>query len=122
MEDPTDADLDHARKLAEETGADGIMLGRAVFGNPWFFSEHVPKKEEKLRVLVEHTKLFEELFGKDSIGVKEKGWVPKNFSVMKKHFKAYVTGFDGAKELRMQLMESDSANEVEQIISEYLGK
>ena len=35
---------------------------------------------------------------------------------MKKHFKAYVNGWDGAKELRMKLMECESAKEVEKVI------
>ncbi|MDO8521497.1 MAG: tRNA-dihydrouridine synthase [bacterium] len=131
-------DLDDARMKAAETGADGIMLGRAIFGNPWLFrgeslalparpksdvggkglsSEKTgsdlriqPTLEEKLRVMVEHTKLFHELLGDI-----------KNFAVMKKHFKAYVNGFDGAKELRMKLMETETPEEVEQIVARWLS-
>ncbi len=44
----------------------------------------------------------------------------KNFALMKKHFKAYVEGFDGAKELRAKLMETTSATEVEHIINQFL--
>ncbi len=104
--------LDDARKKAAETGADGVMLGRAIFGNPWLFSGRDPQTisvQEKLTVLVEHTKLFEELLG----GV-------KNFAIMKKHFKAYVNGWDGAKEFRMQLMETENASQVEEKIFAYL--
>ena len=36
----------------------------------------------------------------------------KSFAIMKKHFKAYVNGFDGAKELRIKLMETKNAAEV----------
>ena len=39
---------------------------------------------------------------------------------MKKHFKAYVNGFDGAKELRIELMDTNSAKEVEVIIKDFL--
>ena len=35
---------------------------------------------------------------------------------MKKHFKAYIQGWDGAKELRMELMEAGNADDVEKII------
>ena len=42
----------------------------------------------------------------------------KSFAVMKKHFKAYVNGFDGAKELRVKLMEANSATDLERILSE----
>ena len=41
---------------------------------------------------------------------------------MKKHFKAYVSGWDGAKELRMKLMECENADDVEKIISDYLNR
>ncbi|MFZ2769589.1 MAG: tRNA-dihydrouridine synthase [Minisyncoccia bacterium] len=103
-------DLEDARMKAKETGCDGVMLGRAIFGNPWLFSEHIPTLKEKLNVLVEHTKLFEKLLGKY-----------KNFAVMKKHFKAYVNGFDGAQDLRNKLMNTNSAKEVEKIVKNYLS-
>ena len=101
--------LKEARMRVKETGCDGVMLGRAIFGNPWLFAERIPEVEEKLQVLVEHTKLFEKLLGEY-----------KNFAVMKKHFKAYITGFDGAGDLRAKLMETDNANEVEKIVSDIL--
>ena len=59
--------------------------------------------------MVEHTKLFEELLGSY-----------KNFAIMKKHYKAYVNGWDGAKELRVKLMECNTAIEVEKIVDEFL--
>ena len=104
-------DPDHARKLAEQSGADGVMLGRAIFGNPWLFnhSRKSPTVVERLRVLVEHTKLFEELLSGH-----------KNFAVMKKHYKAYVAGWEGAVELRAKLMMTNNAGEVEQIVADYL--
>lgn len=117
-------DLADARKKAEESGADGVMLGRAIFGNPWLFASSSrtnlgsgerfvlsPLVKEKLAIMLEHTKLFEKLLG----GI-------KNFAIMKKHFKAYVEGFDGARELRMKLMETNSASEVEAIVNGYLRK
>ena len=109
-------DLADARAKAKEAGADGIMLGRAIFGNPWLFATTKEGQlikhsvSDRLGVLVEHVKLFDELLGKH-----------KNFAIMKKHFKAYVEGFDGAKELRMKLMETENAGEVEAIISNYLS-
>lgn len=101
--------LEQGRKRALETGCDGIMIGRGIFGNPWLFSEKIPTTKEKLKVLMEHTKLFEKILGKH-----------KNFSVMKKHYKAYVNGFDGAKELRVKLMDTKSAKEVEVIVKDFL--
>ena len=91
-----------ALQKARETGCDGVMIGRAIFGNPWLFAKHSPqiRPRDKLDVLVEHTKLFEQLLPH------------KNFAVMKRHYKAYVTGWVGAKELRMKLMAARNASEV----------
>lgn len=135
-------DLTHGKKLANETGADGIMIGRAVFGNPWIFDRNrnmenknsifkkivvrtrqlFGKKDkywlemkndiptnEKLRVLVEHAELFEKKLGDI-----------KSFAIMKKHFKAYVNGFSGSKELRMELMLANSAQDVSKIVNNFL--
>lgn len=109
----------HARELADKSGCDGVMLGRAIFGNPWLFDEKKNKEEielrEKLQVMVEHTKLFEKKLGDI-----------KSFAIMKKHYKAYVNGFpacagrDGAKELRVKLMEKENAKEIEEEIKEFL--
>jgi tRNA-dihydrouridine synthase len=60
-------DLADARAKAKETGADGVMLGRAIFGNPYLFSNKKKSEEfnsprHKLEVMLEHTKLFDELF------------------------------------------------------------
>lgn len=104
-------DMKEAREKIKKYGCDGVMIGRGVFGNPWFFNEQKKEinKEEKLDALIEHTKLFE----------KELSSI-KNFDVMKKHYKAYVNGFDGAKELRVKLMETKNSKEVEKIIKNFL--
>lgn len=132
---------------ARASGADGVMVGRALFGNPWFFDSSraivatLPKRapwilrtlpfikkffdtkrkaavstikpitvEERLRVMVEHCELFEKMLGD-----------VKRFAIMKKHLKAYVTGFEGAKELRIALMDTaENAADVRRIVNEFL--
>jgi len=112
--------LAEGRKRINETGCDGVMVGRGVFGNPWFFSEttphHLPSKTQysflekeesqwvllKIKALAEHIKIFDKKL------VKTKD---KNYAVMKKHFKAYISGWDGAKELRSRMMETESPRE-----------
>ena len=120
--------MSDALQKANETGCDGVMLGRAIFGNPFLFAkkkcpegieglsidsarDEISKKEisKRLQVMVEHTKLFQELLGE---------W--KNFSIMKKHYKAYVNNFDGAAELLAKLMDCDSASEVEGVVDNFL--
>jgi len=109
-------DLKDAKEKAEKYGCDGVMIGRGVFGNPFFFSEKerpelAEGQIERLEILIEHVKIFE----RELLLPKH-----KNFAVMKKHFKAYVNGFTGAKELRIKLMETEGAKEVEKIIREFL--
>lgn len=140
-------DIQDAYTKARETGCDGVMIGRAIFGNPFLFSERnkenhketksfwkglqtytrllllkigIIKKDrywlraestvpikEKLSVMVEHATLFAELLPH------------KNFSIMKKHFKAYAHGFSGAKELRMALMETNNGTDVKNVITKF---
>ena len=108
--------LEEAYTKAAQTGADGVMIGRGIFGNPWFFSgltnatheSHAPTVAEKLRALVEHCELF------------ERHCSHKSFAVMKKHFKAYAHGFPGASELRTALMQCEHAHAVEVCLSAWL--
>jgi nifR3 family TIM-barrel protein len=102
-------DMDDAKLKATEAGADGVMLGRAIFGRPWLFAEAEPSLTERLRSLIEHTHEFEKLLSDI-----------KSFAIMKKHFKAYIEGFPGAKELRMELMEAETAQDVGRIINAWL--
>jgi nifR3 family TIM-barrel protein len=102
--------VEEGRQKAKETGCHGIMIGRGAFGKPWIFADKEKTKKQKLKILLEHTKTFDKLLGNE-----------RNFALMKKHYKAYVNGFDGARELRVKLMLINSYKEVEQIISEYLN-
>ena len=103
-------DLVDGEKKWQESNCDGLMIGRGAFGKPWLFSGREVTLEERFKIMLEHTKLFEETL----VGV-------KNFSVMKKHFKAYVNGFPGASELRSKLMETNSFVEVEEITKKFLN-
>lgn len=105
-------DIADAKIKVKESGCDGVMLGRAIFGNPWLFAKrnNEPTNIEKLKVLIEHTKLFEKLIGN-----------AKSFAIMKKHFKAYINNYEGAKELRADLMDNaHNAKEVKIIIDKYI--
>lgn len=102
-----------AKKRVGETVCDGVMIGRGIFGNPWLFNPQYFTKtvsvEQKLRTMVEHTKLFQKILGKK-----------KHFAIMKKHYKAYVNGFEGAKELRIKLMETENSKQVERLVTAFL--
>ena len=65
--------------------------------------------QKKFQIAVEHARLFE----KEFVGIKP-------FEIMKKHFKAYLEGFDGAGDLRAKVYECKSADEIEQILDNFL--
>ena len=95
--------LADAKRLIKETGLDGVMIGRGLLGNPWFFSEKMPTVSEKLNAVVKHAEIFS----------------GNNFDSMKKHFHAYIKGFNGAKELRECLMLTKNSVEVKKIIERF---
>ncbi len=98
--------LEDAREKVAKSGCDGAMLGRAMFGNPWLFERERREHsiEEKFTALIELAHAFEALTPS------------KHFSILKKHIKAFVTGFDGAAPLRARLMETTSADELETLL------
>ncbi len=107
-----------AHKLVKKTGVDGVMIGRNIIGNPWFFSDKLPTIQERLNAVVEHAEIFEDLHKKDIL---RDGHL-RRFETLKKHFHAYTKGFSGAKELREQLMKVKSAKETRAVIESFLKK
>jgi nifR3 family TIM-barrel protein len=102
--------MKEARARVHEAGCDGVMIARGAFGAPWFFrEEYEPTLRERLEIALEHILLYEEVY---------KGEKP--FHIMKKHLKAYAQGFDGAKELRVQLLNTEEPQEAVQILKHFL--
>lgn len=123
-------------EVLDHTKAKGALIGRATYGNPWLFKQvpelkkliqntletsqfsdfssvsvmpemYVPSLEERFAVMLEHARLHVELKGEMS------------FIQMRKHLAWYCAGFDGAVDLRKQLVVSNSVAEVENIIDTF---
>ncbi len=162
----------HGKELAKQYGCEGIMVGRAAFGTPDFFShakekqtntnffnktfdldqsnhnhtqamstllrsgqqssdlgslteqtqetsskpkscgdpsydvialsDALSQRDKKIKMLIEHIELFDKLLLKPG---------HKGYHVMKKHYKAYINGWSGAKELRVKLMHTNNPQE-----------
>ncbi len=93
-------------------GIDGVLIGRKAIGNPWVLRKdgYEPSVEEKLKVALEHARVFEMS-------------LPGNkFEIMRKHLTWYAHGFDGAGGLRRQLVQTNSADEVEKIVYDFLDE
>lgn len=98
---------------AAESGADGIMIARAIIGNPWVFNPDCAREslsqQEILEAMLEHARYYEEIFGSE-----------RDFINMRKNLKSYVSGFPGARRLRWHLVRVDSLEETRQIVHDYL--
>jgi len=93
-------------EYAKTFGTDGYMVGRGILFNPWLFSGREDiSAEERINVLMEHAKLFNEVWGEE-----------KNFNVIKKYIKAYISGYDGAHELRQRLMMVNNYEDLKNLI------
>lgn len=101
------ANMDDVRQKAEKFNLDGIMVGRGIFQNPWFFTgKEVEDQEKRIALLLKHLDNFEKLWGDE-----------KNFDVLKRFFKIYINGWNGAKDLRSKLMLTKSIPEARKILT-----
>lgn len=99
---------------AEKHGLDGIMVGRGVFHDPYVFAERSPwtslGKAERINLYRRHIELFAQTWQNGE----------RRVVTLNKFCKIYINGFDGAKELREQLMECRSTHELLDILQRTL--
>lgn len=97
--------------LACQYELDGVMIGRGIFHDPYVFAADSPwesfDKDSRISLYRHHIELFAEM------------WQPGERPVhtLNKFCKIYIQGFDGAKELREQLMTVDTTDELLFILS-----
>lgn len=101
--------VQQGKEVYRKYGFDGYMIGRGIFDNPWLFDPEIKEEEitvkMRINLLIEHLDLFVKTWGDR-----------KNFAIMKKFFKIYVKGFEGANDLRARLMECHTAPQVNSIL------
>ncbi|GAB9467737.1 hypothetical protein Gpo141_00005073 [Globisporangium polare] len=105
--------LVEAQQKVDKYGVDGVMLGRALFGNPWLFqghvdTSHIPVKE-RLDAIRKHTEYFQELLA-------EPGLV--GFPRMKKFYGAYFKGIPNARHVRDKIAHVRTADEFYQVLDD----
>lgn len=100
------------QELAKKYNLDGIMIGRGVFHDPFAFAEKSPwstcSKAQRAALYARHVKLFAETWTSED----------RRIATLNKFCKIYISGFDGAKELREELMDAKSADELLDLLSE----
>ena len=108
-----------ALKMFEQTGVDGIMIGRGAFGNPWIFKNikyyletgkklSLPAKEEKLEIIKKHIKLAVEEKGEE-VAIKE----------LRKHIAWYTKNLKNSSEFRSSINKIETKKELLEKLEEY---
>lgn len=98
-----------AKDYVKKYGVDGVMIGRGIFRNLWIFNPEIDEDaitpEMRKKALISHIKLFDNTWGKQ-----------KNYDILKKFYKAYISDFNGSKELRIKLMDTKNTGEALKIL------
>lgn len=104
-------DRAHGLELIEQTGIDGIMIGRGVFHDPWAFAIDSTKHtiDERFALLKTQLDLYDQYVEKTG----------RPFDTLKRFFKIYVRDFPDAAELRDKLMHTHSTDEVRVLIDQH---
>lgn len=100
-----------ALQRVQETGVDGVMIGRGIFHDVFCFEkepvEHTP--QEYIDLLLYHLDLYDKTWPTGS----------RPFSPLKRFFKIYIKSFPGASEVRDQLMHTTTTDEARAVIKKY---
>ncbi len=101
-------DRAHGMELVEEYGVDGVMIGRGIFHDPFAFAQlsAKPSRETLLGLLSTQLDLHDTYNELQA----------RKFDPLKRFFKIYVRDFEGAAELRDQLMHTKTTAQVRQIL------
>lgn len=92
-------------------GVDGVLVGRATFGNPYVFLDSVPDDYPSLfEVAIEHAYLFEKVYQHGA---------RYNFLPMRKHLGWYVKSIPNASQIRIDVFKANSADEVVEIFKKH---
>ena len=111
---------ERALEYKNKYGVDGIMIGRAAIGNPWFFREvkhyfatgeklDPPTIEERIDVVRQHLRASVKWKG-PRVGIFE----------MRRHYANYLKGIINIKPLRTQLVTMDTAEEIEEVLNNFI--
>ena len=118
-------DIDSPEKAIEyknRYGVDGVMIGRASIGNPWFFNqvkhyretgEHLPLPTlaERVETVLKHL----------HFSIEWKGTVVGIFE-MRSHYANYLKGIAGVREVRAKLVDTKSVAEIEDLLQQMLAQ
>jgi nifR3 family TIM-barrel protein len=111
---------EEARRMLDESGVDGVMIGRGALGNPWMLYRTVnylttgellpePAPQEKIRIAILHMDRLVALKGEHT-AVRE----------MRKHLAWYLKGMSGSARIKDQIMEETHRDNMVRILSDFV--
>ncbi len=111
--------LEEAEQALEQSGADGVMIGRGTYGRPWFIHQATqylrsglrlpdPSLERQLQIMIEHVEAMLEHYGRQT-GIK----------IARKHIGWYSKGLPGSAEFRAEVNRSLEPAEVFEIVRRF---
>ncbi|KAJ6644895.1 putative tRNA-dihydrouridine synthase [Pseudolycoriella hygida] len=113
--------LTAAKQCLQESGADGVMVGRGVYGKPWFISQIAhylktgeelppPSTKEQLSIIIQHYNDMLEYYGNNAV------------ALARKHIGWYSSGLANSAEFRGKINLIDDPEEVKEKITEFYEK
>lgn len=112
---------ENALKMMEETGCDGVMIGRGAMGNPWIFAQvnnlinegsyNLPEVDEKQRLVLRHLEMVLEFYG-------EYGGI----RLFRKHLAWYARGMAGASRFRAGINQAVSPDELRELVRGFFSE
>lgn len=113
---------DDIKQALKDSGADGVMIGRGVYGRPWLINQAInfltkgvelpePTAKEKVELIIKHYDDNIDYYGKDA-GVK----------ISRKHIGWYSSGLVGSAEFRFEINHLTDAKEVRERSIEFFSR
>jgi tRNA-dihydrouridine synthase len=118
--------LPEASQRIQDSGVNGVLIGRGALGNPWIFQEieqvrkactketpleletSEPSIDEKFQAMITHAQCFEAINGTE------------RFVRMRKHLGWYCSSFPHAAAMRVQMVRTNGSQDVKNILDTYL--
>ena len=111
--------IEDANAALEQSGADGLMIGRGAYGRPWLLSQVMrwlqtgerrpdPSLDEQFRAVTSHYQEMLDLYGKE-VGV----------NMARKHIGWYTKGLNGSAEFRNRVNQEPEAATVLRMLAEF---
>lgn len=107
-----------AKRVYEQTGCDGFLIGRGMIGRPWILAQM--HAQSLGMVYAEPTVSQRMIIAERHLDAMLSWYGPSGLYAFRKHLAAYMSGFERAGALRAALMEEESLAEVKRVLAEVM--